>query len=69
MPGNSTISTGAVADLGLGGDALGQQVAGETDEQRKKRMQQMQQSQLLGPAGSMAVTSLLGVNGGKSAGY
>lgn len=59
---------GAIADLGLG-NQLGQQVAGETDEQRKKRMAQLQQAQLLGPAGSMAVTSLLGNGGGKSAGY
>lgn len=59
---------GAVTDLGMGA-ALGQQVAGETEEQRKKRMAQIQQQQLLGPAGSMAVTSLLGANGGKSAGY
>ena len=29
--------------LGFGGDALGQQVADETDEERKKRLQQMQQ--------------------------
>jgi len=58
----------AVGSLGLGGK-LGQQVAGETEEQRKRRMQQLQQAQLLGPAGSMAVTSLLGANGGKSAGY
>jgi len=63
MPG-----VGAVADLGLGG-GLADQVAGETETERKKRMQQMQQQQLLGPAGSMAVTSLLGANGGKSAGY
>jgi hypothetical protein len=65
MPANSG---GAVADLGLG-DALGSQVAGETEEQRKRRIAQMQQAQLLGPSGSMAVTSLLGSIGGKSAGY
>jgi hypothetical protein len=29
--------------LGFGGDALGQQVADETDEERKKRLQQMKQ--------------------------
>jgi hypothetical protein len=29
--------------LGFGGDALGKQVADETDEERKKRLQQMQQ--------------------------
>ena len=48
---------------------LGQQVAGETDDERKKRMAMMQQQLMLGPAGSMAVTSLLGASGGKSAGY
>jgi hypothetical protein len=58
----------AANDLGLGGQLAGQ-VSGETEEQRKKRMAQMQQQQLLGPAGSMAVTSLLGGIGGKSAGY
>ena len=58
----------AANDLGLG-DMLAGQTQGETDEQRKKRLAQMQQAQLLGPAGSMAVTSLLGSGGGKSAGY
>lgn len=68
-PKPSSSGFGAVADLGLG-DMLGQQVQGETDEQRRKRMAQMQQQQLLGPSGSMAVTSLLGnTGGGKSAGY
>lgn len=64
MPG----SMGVAGDLGLG-DMLGQQVAGETDEERKKRMALMQQQQMLGPAGSLAVTSLFGAQGGKSAGY
>lgn len=59
----------ASTDLGLG-DALSQQVAGETDEQRKKRLAQMQQTQSLGPAGSMAVTSLFGMSAGaRGAGY
>jgi hypothetical protein len=58
----------AVNDLGLGGD-LAQQVAGETDEERKKRMEQMKQAQLLGPAGSMAATALLGQGTGRRAGY
>jgi hypothetical protein len=49
------------------GDALKQQVAGESDDERKKRMSLMQQNQLLGPAASLSVTSLLGTNnGGKS---
>jgi hypothetical protein len=51
------------------GDALGQQVATETDDERRKKMALMQRQQLLGPAGSLAVTSLLGAAGGKSAGY
>ena len=52
----------AGADLGLG-DMLGQQVAGETEEQRKKRMAEIAQRQQLGPAGSLAVTSLFGPGG------
>lgn len=66
MPGLSPAST----DLGLG-SALSSQVQNETEEQRKKRMQDLQQRQMLGPAGSMAVTSLFGNNGGgmPSAGY
>lgn len=59
MPGLSP----AGADLGLG-DQLAEQVAGETEEQRKKRMAEMQQRQQLGPAGSMAVMSLFGARGG-----
>ena len=67
MPGLSP----AGADLGLG-DQLSQQVAGETEEQRKKRMAQMQQNQMLGPSASMAVTSLFGPSagaGGRGASY
>jgi hypothetical protein len=68
MPLSSGLSP-AVSDLGLG-DMLGQQVAGETDEERKKRMALMQQNRLLGPAASPAVASLFGVNAGRgSAGY
>lgn len=70
MPAISGLNSGlgAVNDLGLGA-SLGSQVAGETEEQRKKRMATIEQQQLLGPSGSMAVTSLLGSTGGKSAGY
>lgn len=57
----------AVGALGLG-DALTQQVSDETEEMRKKRMLELQQKQQLGPAGSMAVTSLFGMNGGSIAG-
>lgn len=68
MPTNSALSP-ASADLGLGGQ-LSQQVAGETDEQRKKRLAQIQQQQELGPAGSMSVTSLFGMSAGaRGAGY
>lgn len=52
----------AAESLGLG-DALAGQVEGETDELRKKRMLEQQQKQALGPAGSMAVTSLFGIGG------
>jgi hypothetical protein len=62
-PSNSSMSVGAVPDLGLGG-ALNQQVQDETDEERKKRLAQMQRQQALGPSGSLAVTSLFGPRGG-----
>lgn len=60
----------AVDALGLG-DLLTQQVTDETEEARKKRMAEIAQRQQLGPAGSLAVTSLFGPMGGgtKSAGY
>ena len=46
------------------GDALSEQVKDDTDEQRKRRMLDAQQGQLLGPAGALSVTSLLGTNNG-----
>lgn len=58
---------GAVSDLGLG-DMLGQQVQDETAEERKRRLAQLQQQQSLGPAGSLAVTSLFGPRGMPGAG-
>jgi hypothetical protein len=64
MPGSLT---SAVDALGLG-DALADQVSGETEEMRKKRMAEQQQKQMLGPAGSMAVTSLFGMTGGARGG-
>jgi hypothetical protein len=74
MPPPTNLSPGSM-DLGLG-DMLQQQVAGETDEQRKKRMAEIQTQQQLGPAGSLAVTSLFGMSGAprvaggaKGAGY
>lgn len=70
MPLPSTgMSTGvspAVNDLGLGG-MLSDQVAGETEEQRKKRLQEMQQRAMMGPAGTPATMALFG--GGLGAGY
>lgn len=60
MPTNNSASGAA---LGLGDD-LTQQVQDETEEQRRKRMLDIQQRQQLGPAGSLAVTSLFGATGG-----
>ena len=62
------LANNAVNDLGLG-DQLGRQVTDETEEMRKKRMLEQQQKQQLGPAGSMAITSLFGMGGGAGAGY
>jgi len=58
----------AVDALGLG-DVLNQQVDDETEAARKKRMAEIAQRQQLGPAGSLAVTSLFGPTGGAGAGY
>jgi len=59
----------AAADLGFGpGDALRGQVADDTEELRKKRMAQLSERQMLGPAGSLAVTSLFGSRGGMPGG-
>jgi hypothetical protein len=68
MPIGNSGASPAVDALGLG-DVLAQQVAGETEEQRKKRMSEMAEKQALGPTGSMAVTSLFGMSGGKNAVY
>lgn len=62
LPANSP-GLGAVSDLGLGG-MLQNQVQDETDEQRRKRMAQLQQ-----PSGSLAVTSLFGPRGVPGASY
>lgn len=62
MPGLSP----AVNDLGLG-SMLTDQVAGETQEQRKKRMAQLQDQKTMGPAGSPATMALFG--GGMGSGY
>ena len=55
----------AVADLGLG-SMLEEQVSDETEEQRRKRMQQMQMNQVAGPQASLAVRTIFG---GNNAGY
>lgn len=69
MPAPNPGLSPAATDLGLG-DMLSQQVAGETEEQRKKRMLELKQKQQLGPAGSLAVTSPFGMQGGlPGAGY
>lgn len=66
LPSNQSMGGYAVADLGLSGTGLGrlltEQVAGETEEQRRKRMLQLQQRQ-----SSPAVMSLFG-SGGLGAG-
>jgi hypothetical protein len=49
----------AVADLGLG-DVLQEQVANESEEQRKKRLQLLQERSLMGPAGTPATLALFG---------
>lgn len=45
--------------LGLG-DVLGEQAKDLTEEERKKRMQELQQRALMGPAGSPATAMLFG---------
>jgi hypothetical protein len=67
MPGKPI--PGVATDLGLAptlGAGLQQQVQGETEEERKKRMQAMSQSQLIGPASSLAVGSIFGGTGGRA---
>lgn len=60
FPGTQAASVGsAAADLGFG-SALAQQVAGETDEERKRRLAREAQMKALGPAASPAVMSLFG---------
>lgn len=55
----------AVQSLGLGG-MLEDQVKGETDDERKRRMKQMQDQSLMGSAGTPATMALFG---GSGAGY
>jgi hypothetical protein len=56
-PAGQSLGLGSIPGLG---DALAGQVGDETDELRKKRLLQQQQSQLLGPGGSAASASLFG---------
>lgn len=56
----------AAADLGLG-SALTQQVAGETEEERKRRLAREAQMKALGPAASPAVMSLFDSGGSQGA--
>ncbi len=60
-----SLSGDATTDLGLGG-ALRDQVAGETDETRKKRLLQMQQQRLAGMGATPATQMLFGATGGMS---
>lgn len=53
----------AVQNLGLG-DLLGQQAKDETEEERKRRLKQMQEQSLMGTAGSPATLALFGGSGG-----
>lgn len=55
----------AVSDLGLG-NMLSEQVSDETEEMRRKRMEQMQMNQVAGPQASLAVRTIFG---GNNAGY
>lgn len=55
-------SSPAVSALGLGG-SLSDQVKGETEEERKKRMKQMQEQSLMGTTGSPATMALFGGSG------
>ncbi len=66
FPGTTAATAGsaAAADLGLG-SALAQQVAGETEDERKRRLAREAQMKALGPAASPAVMSLFG--GGQGA--
>lgn len=55
----------AVESLGLG-SALSSQVKDETDDERKKRLREMQERSMMGDTGSAAAFSLLG--GGRGTG-
>lgn len=54
-------------DLGLGG--LQGQVTAESEDERKKRMAEIDRTKLMGPSASLAVTNLFAPRGGSSVGY
>jgi hypothetical protein len=58
-PAGQALGLGGVADGGVGGlgNDLMNQVAGETDDERRKRLQQMQQARLMGLSGSTGSTA------------
>lgn len=59
-PYGSSPMQGAVADLGFAAQDLIGQVAGETEEQRRRRLQELQQQRLFGSAASPANLALFG---------
>jgi hypothetical protein len=61
-PAGQSLGLGGIAGLGT---TLGDQVAGETDEERKKRMLELQHARLLGTSGSAgsAAGTALGLGG------
>ena len=61
------LSGSATQDLGLGGQ-LQEQVMGETEEQRRRRMAQMQQQKLAGMGATPATQMLFGATGGTAGG-
>lgn len=73
LPQKTMASMGAADFLGLGdssglGDMLTKQTAAETEELRRRRMQQMKLSQLGAAGGSLASLALFGGMGERSFG-
>lgn len=64
MPSYAPALSPAAADLGFGGADLASQVAGETEEQRKKRLAQLAQQRLMGTGATPATMALFGPSGG-----